>query len=83
MGDELAGCFVAGSGGGGWLGVVAVTKVVDPSWRRQKNSDLNAIGAMKKQMATSTTARLLAIRFTTYAQTSVSMTGARRSYRLP
>ncbi len=38
---------------------------------------------MKKQMAISTTACLLAISFTTYHQTSVSMTGARRSYRLP
>ena len=54
--------------------MVAVTKVVDPSWRRQKNSDLNAIGAMKKQMAISTTAGLLAISLTTYAQTSVFAT---------
>ena len=83
MGDELAGCFVAGSGGGGWLGVVAVTKVVDPSWPRQKNKGLNRIGAMKKQMAISTTAGLLAISLTTYAQTSVFATGARRSYPLP
>ena len=88
MGDELAGCFVAGSGGGGgWLGVVAATKVVskvvDPSWPRQKNKGLNRIGAMKKQMAISTTAGLLAISLTTYAQTSVFATGARRSYPLP
>jgi hypothetical protein len=58
-------------------------KVVDPSYLSQKNTGLNQIGAVKKQMALSTTACLPVTGLTTHAQTGVSVTGARWAYLLP